>query len=184
MRKILVEPSVGIGNLKLGMTSTEFKNTLLQMRKLWSNPNDKTPDICLRSELDDPHWITGRYSDEHSFFLVQYYNDKAVEIGVNHELSQTIPIMLDDIDVFALPAEEIVCKLKQKSRVLCDLPDEQLATNYEFPELGIRLWRESAFHPKLLKDENWMKDMQLVLDEEYQYLYFGLVAVHSRNLFD
>lgn len=90
---------------------------------------------------------------------------------------------MDGLEFSALPAEELVCALKQKSSVLCDLPDEQLATNYEFPELGIRLWRESAFHPKLLKDEQWMKEMQLVLEEEMQYLYFGLVAVRKQEAF-
>lgn len=188
MNTLLIQPNIGIGDLKLGMTPDELEHALLSMRRLWDSSDNAKPDIflrsdCLRNELDDPHWITGRYFDGCAFFLVQYYDGRAVEIGVERCLSQTTSVLLDELDVFALPAEELVCALKQKSSVLCDLPDEQLATNYEFPELGIRLWRESAFHPKLLKDEQWMQEMQLVLEEEMQYLYFGLVAVRKQEFF-
>ena len=33
MKEIIIEPHIGIGQLKLGMTSDELENALLQMKK-------------------------------------------------------------------------------------------------------------------------------------------------------
>lgn len=55
--------------------------------------------------------------------------------------------------------------------------DLQLGTEYLFPEIGVRLWRERAFHLKLLKDPLYMEEMQAVLEDEYQYQYFQMVTV-------
>ena len=46
-----------------------------------------------------------------------------------------------------------------------------------FPEIGVRLWRERAFHPKLLKDPLYMEEMQAVLEDEYQYQYFQMITI-------
>ena len=40
MKEIIIEPHIGIGQLKLGMTSDELENALLQMKKQWSNSSD------------------------------------------------------------------------------------------------------------------------------------------------
>ena len=42
MREIIIEPHIRIGQLKLGMTSDELENALLQMKKQWSNSSDET----------------------------------------------------------------------------------------------------------------------------------------------
>ncbi len=55
--------------------------------------------------------------------------------------------------------------------------DEQLGTDYVFPEVGIRLWREEPFHPKLLSDKEYMEKMRMVIDEMYRYLYFEIIGV-------
>ena len=59
----------------------------------------------------------------------------------------------------------------KKDNVICNEKDLQLGTEYLFPEIGVRLWRERAFHPKLLKDPLYMEEMQAVLEDEYQYQY-------------
>ena len=43
--------------------------------------------------------------------------------------------------------------------------------------LGLRLWREGAFHPKLLLDAAYIEGMSAVLEEEYKYRYFELAFV-------
>lgn len=78
--------------------------------------------------------------------------------------------------MFKADAEEMINALKRKSPCFYDLDDEQLSTNYEFPDIGIRLWREQPFHKKLLLDNDYM-------DEMYQYLYFQIAAVKSRDSF-
>ena len=46
MKEVIIELHIGIGQLKLGMTSDELENALLQMKKQWSNSSDE----AMRSE--------------------------------------------------------------------------------------------------------------------------------------
>ena len=177
MREIIIEPHIGIGQLKLGMTSDELENALLQMKKQWSNSSDEAMQMERCAETDDPNLITGRYMDNDSFFLVQYRNGKATEIGIQRDLSKVASIKLFGIDMFNTTAECIIDSLMKKDNVICNEKDLQLGTEYFFPEIGVRLWRERAFHPKLLNDQHYMKEMHSVLEDEYRYQYFELVTV-------
>ena len=53
----------------------------------------------------------------------------------------------------------------KKDNVIYNEKDLQLGTEYIFPQIGVRLRRERAFHPKLLKDPLYMEEMQAVLEE-------------------
>lgn len=177
MREIIIEPHIRIGQLKLGMTSDELENALLQMKKQWSNSSDEAMQMERCAETGDPNLITGRYMDNDSFFLVQYRNGKATEIGIQRELSKVASIKLFGLDMFNTTAECIIDSLMKKDNVVCNEKDLQLGTEYLFPEIGVRLWRERAFHLKLLKDPLYMEEMQAVLEDEYQYQYFQMVTV-------
>lgn len=121
--------------------------------------------------------ITGRYMDNDLFFLVQYRNGKATEIGIQRDLSKVASIKLFGMDMFNTTAECIIDSLMKKDNVICNEKDLQLGTEYIFPEIGVRLWRERAFHPKLLKDPLYMEEMQAVLEDEYQYQYFQMITI-------
>ena len=175
MFDIQYKQDIGIGQLKLGMTSDELENALLQMKKQWSNSSDEAMQMECCAETDDPNLITGRYMDNDSFFLVQYRNGKATEIGIQRELSKVASIKLFGLDMFN--TECIIDSLMKKDNVVCNEKDLQLGTEYLFPEIGVRLWRERAFHLKLLKDPLYMEEMQAVLEDEYQYQYFQMVTV-------
>lgn len=109
--------------------------------------------------------------------MVRYQNGKAIEISVDRELRDEVKVSLYDLDVFHTPAEDVIRFMKQFSPCIHHEPDEQLSTEYEFPALGIRFWRERAFHEKLLQDRAYVEAMQLVLEEEKRYLYFDIVTV-------
>ena len=81
------------------------------------------------------------------------------------------------MDMFNTTAECIIDSLMKKDKVICNEKDLQLGTEYIFPKSGVRLWRERAFHPKLLKDPLYMEEMQAVLEDEYQYQYFQMVTI-------
>ena len=51
--------------------------------------------------------------------------------------------------------------LMKKDNVICNEKDLQLGTEYFFPEIGVRLWRERAFHPKLFKVEGFFFSLRL-----------------------
>ena len=67
MKEIIIIPHIGIGQLKLGMTSDELENALLQMKKQWSNSSDEAMQMERCAETGDPILITGRYMDNDSF---------------------------------------------------------------------------------------------------------------------
>lgn len=177
MKEIIIEPHIGIGQLKLGMTSDELETAFLRMRRNWAESTNDSVQIQRIMETDDSDLVTGRYADDRSFFLVQYQNGRAIEISVHKMLIQALPVKLFGVDVFNLKIEQIIDWLKGTSGFVCDNEDEQLGTEYIFPEIGIRFWRERAFHPKLLENPPYMKEMKDVLEEEYQYQYFELITV-------
>jgi len=159
------------------MNHEQIVDAIQQLSKELQLPSSK---LCISQDLpclfDDRTGI--RYIDDSFFFLIQYRNNQAVEVAVDYELRNRLPILLYDMDFFKTPAEEVVTALKKLSSFTCDLEDEQLGTEYEFHELGLRLWREDAFHPKLLQDAEYRKEMELVMEEMYRYQYFELIGVH------
>lgn len=177
MDALEIFPGQGLGPLRLGIPPEALEGTLTRLRIDWS-PAPVSIWAERQAETDAPGLITGRYGDERSFFLVQYQNGQAVEIGVDRLLDETLPVLWEGLPLFRLPAEEVVAALSRKSPVLCDHPDTDLGTDYRFPALGLRLWRERAFHPKLLQDPDYRRDMAEVLEKETRYRYFQLAAVY------
>ena len=55
MKEIIIIPHIGIGQLKLGMTSDELENALLQMKKQWSNSSDEAMQMERCAETGDPN---------------------------------------------------------------------------------------------------------------------------------
>ena len=148
MKEIIIIPHIGIGQLKLGMAPDELENALLQMKKQWSNSSDEAMQMECCAETDDPNLITGRYMDNASFFLVQYRNGKATEIGIQRELSKVASIKLFGLDMFNTTAECIIDSLMKKDNVICNEKDLQLGTEYFFPkqEYAIKTYEKPDKH--------------------------------------
>ena len=176
MTSLIVTPHRGIGPLRLGMNHHQILTAIYMLNHELHLP--LSTNIAISKDFYD-ELLGIRYLSNCFFFMVQYRNNRAVEIAVGCELSHYIPILLYDMDFFHTPALEMIEALKKLSPVTHDLEDEDLSYNYEFPKLGLRLWREDAFHPKLLKDAQYMKEMELVMDEMYRYQYFQLIAVQK-----
>ena len=126
MKEIIIIPHIGIGQLKLGMAPDELEKTLLQMKRQWSNSSNEAMQMERCAETDDPNLITGRYMDNDSFFLVQYRNGKATEIGIQRDLSKVASIKLFGMDMFNTTAECIIDSLMKKDKVICNEKDLQL----------------------------------------------------------
>ena len=176
MDRYIVTPHEGIGSLKLGMSPEEILAAIQQDIADLKIVSKRGLQISQTRERD-PDFQTLRYMEDIYFSMVRYQNGKAIEISVNRELREDVKVFLYDLDVFHTPAEDVVNFMKQFGPCIHDEPDEQLSTEYEFPALGIRFWRERAFHEKLLQDSAYVEQMQLVLEEEKRYLYFDIVTV-------
>lgn len=139
MKEIIIEPHIGIGQLKLGMTSDELENALLQMKKQWSNSSDEAMQMECCAETDDPNLITGRYMDNDSFFLVQYRNGKAAEIGIQRDLSKVASIKLFGMDMFNTAAECIIDSLMSMAKQDNYKKERtETALSFHFSDFGMR----------------------------------------------
>lgn len=81
-----------------------------------------TPVDISRKTVDPLNCI--RYQGDEFFFLVHYYQDRAVEIGIDGELSHYLPILLHGLEGFHLQVEDLVNTLKAHSVCIYDLEDE------------------------------------------------------------
>lgn len=174
MKELTVSPHIGIGALKLGMTPEQILNAINEVIEEFSIPNNGKMIISEGIEEDG---FTIRYLGNGFFFMVIYQNNQAVEISVNDYIKEYAYVTLYEKEVFNTSAEELVNYLSNISPCIYDLDDRLLSTNYEFVDIGVRLWREDAFHEKLLLDKKYMEDMSQVIDEMYRYLYFELIAI-------
>ncbi|MBR2894733.1 MAG: hypothetical protein IKC03_03610 [Oscillospiraceae bacterium] len=181
-----VQPGKGIGSLMLGMHRTEIEAELQKLHRTLGGQKE------MRIGGDEPLWDDSdagkgcyhvRYfagdairdvGDISIFFMIGYdENGKAVSISIDRDARPE----LCGFDVSQTEAEPLVEALKQYDTCVFDDPDEQLSTQYTFPTIGVRLWREMAFHRKLLEDTAWVESMSQVLEDEYEHLYFELVTV-------
>lgn len=178
MHCLVISPGEKIGPLELGMTPKQIWNALSCLCAEWG--------FSISDTHIDETWEKGtgklccRYLNQKFFFIVWYRQSRAIEIAVDLLLREQLLVLLYGMDIFQTEAEKVLAALKQVEPCLCDAGDEQLGTNYEFSSLGLRLWRERAFHRKLLLDKVYREEMALVLEEEYQYLYFQIVAVMEK----
>lgn len=173
MKTLRVLPNVGIGLLELGMSPNQI---LAAIKTECYDLIVPSKDIEISEDKEDDGY-TLRYITGSFFFMVRYRKDTAIEISVDRELSKIMTIALYDVDVFNTPAEDVVDYVKQFSKCNYDAEDEQLSTNYEFDDIGVRFWREEPFHKKLLSDKAYMEEMSLVIEDMYRYLYFDIVTV-------
>lgn len=168
-----VQPGKSIGPLILGMHRTEIEAELQKLHLALGGQNEMLVREYPSRGAESYHvrYIVGAPK---IFFMVDYTTDgRSVSISVHRD---AIP-ELYGLDVSRTEAEPLMEMLKQYDTCVFDDPDEQLSTQYTFPTIGVRLWRERAFHRKLLENAAWMEEMSEVLEDEYEYLYFELVTV-------
>ena len=184
MMPIYVIPGKSIGRLELGMTRDEILRAIHEMRMEWGTADVSDVEIIEEPEFDGLRCV--RYMNWSSgipfFFIVAFRNGEAVEIGINRDVDSENPVVypikeMQHLALFRLPAELLVTYLKTFSICIADSDDELLSNEYVFSELGLKLWRENAFHSKLLLDQEYMNMMGDMVTEEFKNVFFDIVKV-------
>ena len=139
METFEVYPNKGIGPFRLGMT--EDKVVELQNRLF---PGVFPGYYCRTDYLD------GRLA------------------GVGLLADENRQILWDGLELTHVHVEELIPRLAREAEFVCDCVDPELACNYRFPTLGLELWREMAYHPKLLDNPEFQAHMR-VLPENLEY---------------
>ena len=147
-----VRPNEGMGPFTLGMTQAEAEDALNKLNE----EEHQAVEVWHRF---------GGYGSPQTFQL-EYEDGKLSRIGLDR--SEDLKVLYRGLDLTGTHAEELIPALAKETGYVCDCEDHELACTYEFPALGLELWRESAYHPKLLTYPDFQELIQ-ALPENLEY---------------
>ena len=181
---IKIVPFRSVGKLKIGMKPEDIMIAIDGMRAEWNAAVIGDVQIVVDGGVNPQvvRYMNGPKDDVPFLFLVTYEDGRAAEIGVNRSVAEHNPVEFENLNLFGLPVDCLIPYLQRSYICVCDTMDEQLATTYEFSELGIRFWREAPFHQKLLADEEYVEMMGDTITDMFCHLYFDMVYVKSHSL--
>ena len=99
-------------------------------------------------------------------FRLEFLDGRLARIGLDKELEYRV--LYRGVDLTRTHAEELIPALAREGAVECDCEDPELAYTYRIPALGLELWRESVYHPKLL-DNPEFRELIEALPENLEY---------------
>ena len=147
-----VRPNEGMGPFTLGMTQAEAEDALNKL-------NEEE-----RQAVEVWHRFGGYGSPQ--TFQLEYEDGKLSRIGLDR--CEDLKVLYRGLDLTGTHAEDLIPALAKETGYVCDCEDHELACTYEFPALGLELWRESAYHPKLLAVPEFQELIQ-ALPENLEY---------------
>lgn len=176
MKEIVVIPNESVAELHLGMTREQVEGIVAGL----CAANGGTGNIPESESTDvEAQFATYRLWPTGIYYYVSYLDDALCHITVNGGIEGQTVATLYGIDLFSQKAQEVVAQLLPYGRCVCDRPDPLLAYTYYFPTLGILLWREMPYHPKLLQQQAYL-DLSLEnLQYERQFEYFGSCSLET-----
>ena len=142
MKEIPIIFHAGIGSLHIRMPRQQIEETINRLHTKLSLQRDSR--VLIAKDLEEDGYT--RYQDDAFFFMIKYEKDSAIEICVHRALrdGNHAIVTLGGMDAFCTPAKQLITELKRFSSFSCDASDERFGTNYEFADIGIRLWREDG----------------------------------------
>lgn len=160
MDKLLIEPGIGIGKLKLGMNKTEV-------------------DEVIQYYVNEYEKGTNYFNFFENAFKIEYNSAGTVKfIEIVSEFKNFFECTCHDFDVFNTKASELIQNLIGISEFEQDTNGE---TQYIFTNIGLSLWRSSVFTEDMMQEE-WFKEMcSENQEEEMRYLFFQTVAVFPND---
>ena len=147
-----VRPNEGMGPFTLGMTQAEAEDVLNKLNE----EEHQAVEVWHRF---------GGYGSPQTFQL-EYEDGKLSRIGLDR--CEDLKVLYRGLDLTGTHAEDLILALAKETGYVCDCEDHELACTYEFPALGLELWRESAYHPKLLAVPEFQELIQ-ALPENLEY---------------
>ena len=160
--KILeIIPGERVGNIYLGMKREEV-HEILSVNK---------------SIIEETESYLREFYSEHEIYIEYNCDRNVICIEVTDTIKDMYKVFLYGLEVFETKAEVLINRIKQESEDLSCGKDELLSTDYRFKKLGLSLWRSSAFHPKLLKDPEFLEMRKAIQEDEMRYWYFESISI-------
>ncbi|MEC0184428.1 hypothetical protein P4H61_23370 [Paenibacillus peoriae] len=159
MEKIIIEPNIGIGTIKIGMSKAEVENCL-----------QAYTDKFNKSLQDDDYF--------HYAFKVEYDSDGRVNfIEAASHIKDDFHCLMNGIDVFNTKAEELIKIVDELSPY--DRQHPELGWMYSFPKLGLKFWRSSIFNEKDTLEDRFKEMPPENQEEELRFQFFETVSISS-----
>lgn len=168
-----VHPFEGCGKIKLGMTIEEVEAVA----------HCALDDL---RRLDDFYYHTEAYQAwyDNMRYRVNYIDGRVAELLVNGR--DEVAPMLYGVAVLQEKVVDVIAKLRQHASCIYDSPDIDLGYFYYFEAMGVTLWREGVYHPKLMEDADYRREFEAMCpenqEEERAFQYFQTVSLESREL--
>ncbi len=168
-----VHPFEGCGKIKLGMTIEEVD-------AIAHRPPGKL------QRLPDSYYHTEAYEEwyDDMRYRVDFVDGRVAEFMVNGR--DEVAPMLYGVAVLQEKAVDVIAKLQQHAPCIYDMPDIDLSYFYYFEDIGITLWREGVYHPKMMEDAEYRQNFETMCPEnqaeELSYQYFQTISLESREL--
>ena len=167
--KLIIEPGVGIGAIKLGMSKEEVKQHINHYKEKYENRS-------YRYEYGNELYYGQIFE---SGLKIEYGKQGTVIfIEIVREMMTFFECVCYDIDMFHTKAEEVVRKLSGVVHCEAEMEDE---TECTLENVGLSLWRPHAFDEQDMQEE-WFQEMsEENQEEEKRYMYFQTVAVYPND---
>jgi len=162
MDTLVIEPGIGIGDIKLGMSKYEFEECI------------EAYTVKYQNKAHDPDYFN-------YVFRVEYdTSGKIIFIEIPSGMITTeFNCVFSGINVFNIKAEELVETIDRIAEY--DRDQSELGYTYFFPELGLSLWRSRVFKAGD-EEEEWFKELCAENQEdELRFLYFESVSITAET---
>ena len=153
MQNLIVEPLVGINEIKLGQKKIKNSDFL-----------GKADSYIHRGK----NWYSELYWNGQ--LTIQYNNNDIItDISLRDLGSLNAKVILFGLDFFETPANKIIEAIIQTSKTNFDATDKEIPYSYKFPKIAMTLWRE--YLPSDIDEE----------DEKERYERFEYVGIGTKE---
>ncbi|AFH63013.1 hypothetical protein ACVNS2_20355 [Paenibacillus caseinilyticus] len=173
MDLISIEPKVGMGPFKLGMSESDVKK-VMEEHKNWRDPNA----VYNLSRLEQL-FVTFEYDSNRKLKYMQLVNP----LYQYEKGGFQIPCLYNGIDVFTTKAEDLIRELDKQSKYIRD-NDSSLGYTFIFNELNIAFWREGVINEEIMQSEEFLEMPEENQELEKRYFYFTTVSVFVPGYYD
>ncbi|ELK42695.1 hypothetical protein BAG01nite_20830 [Brevibacillus agri] len=162
MDKLTIEPGVGIGTIKLGMSKEEVAKCIKEYNQ----------------KYNEEHFVNNYFQ---AVFRVKYdSNGKVNWIEIPSSVQEVFDCVFMDIDVFRTKAIDLVEEIDKITKY--DRNYIELGYAYHFPEIGLLFWRPIVLTEEDLEKE-WFKELDPeIQQDEMRNLFFETVTVFKGDI--
>lgn len=156
-----LEPHIGAGDLKLGMTRAESRAVLGTPYASSEKDVMVFGDISIPAPAKDSYFeneLQVTFDDDHRVNFMEFCGRQA----------EHIEVYFNGIDVFKTPAQQLIQEISTATQAHYDEEDEEIPYAYVFPSIDLTVWRD---------DIPEQEEQQITILESEEGKYFWTIGI-------